>query len=157
MQNFFLTTLGYKSNNDQPIKQTTSVPKDLLSVPKDKRGKHNGHASADTKLIEEHIESFNPCIPHYRREHAPFRRYLTSDLNILKMHRDYLEKYPDNPVGRETYRKVVKKCNISFTMLGNEECEICTSASFHKKETSHDLIEDCVICKNFNSHKTEYT
>ena len=155
---FFLTTLGYQSNNDQAIKQTLSVEPGVLSVPKDGRGRHSSHRKVDTTLIKKHIESFNPAIPHYRREHAPYRRYLPSDLNISKMHKDYLEKHETEQVGRETYRKVVKQSNISFTPLGNEECEFCTSSLLHRKELKHDdEIEDCETCAQYRQHKREYS
>ena len=30
--------------------------------------------------IKQHIESYNPAVSHYRREHAPNRRYLDAHL-----------------------------------------------------------------------------
>lgn len=44
--------------------------------------------------INAHIESFNPQITHYRRERAPNRLYLPSDINMVLMHNDFKEKHP---------------------------------------------------------------
>ena len=45
----------------------------------------------NTKVTEECIEGFHPTTSHYRREHAPNRRYLPSDINTAFMHKDFLE------------------------------------------------------------------
>jgi len=41
------------------------------------------------------------------------------------MHDDYLEKFSDSPCFYETYRKCITAENISFTKLGEEQCEVC--------------------------------
>lgn len=75
---------------------------------------------------------FNPCVSHYRREHAPHRLYLPSDIKIKDMYTDYLRKHPDENVSYETYRKVVTDdMNISFNKLGHEECDTCTIQDRH--------------------------
>nr|CAI5819387.1 unnamed protein product [Callosobruchus analis] len=38
--------------------------------------------------IRNHINSFNPKAPHYRRSHAPNRKYLPADLSITQMYED---------------------------------------------------------------------
>jgi hypothetical protein len=63
----------------------------------------------------EHLESFHPCIPHYKRVHGPnHRRYLASDVTITAMYENFIEKF-DFVISRETYRKVVSDMNIEFT------------------------------------------
>jgi len=39
----------------------------------------------------DHIESFNPTISHYHREHAPNIRYLPTDVTITFMHQHFIE------------------------------------------------------------------
>jgi hypothetical protein len=46
-----------------------------------------------TTMIKEHIESYHPAVSHYRREHAPRRKYLPPELTINDMHKDFTEKH----------------------------------------------------------------
>jgi hypothetical protein len=57
----------------------------------DKIGRHPKYSKFDRELIKQHVESFSPSISHYRREYAPNRKYLPSDLTITKMDRFYLK------------------------------------------------------------------
>lgn len=152
---FFLTTLGFVESNDRILHGTFSDPKI------DKRGKHQKTPAFDRELLNEHVESFNPSEPHYRREHAPLRRYLPSDVTITMMHQHFCEKYPDKNVSYSLYRAHLKKMNISFATLGNEEFEVCESYKFHKKDTSHDAItqldSSCSDCEKYAIHHGKYT
>lgn len=50
--------------------------------------------------------------------------------------------------------------NISFTELGNEECEACEVYRLHKTETAHNaeiqIIEDCIVCEKWANHHVKY-
>lgn len=76
------------------------------------------------------------------------------------MHKDFCERHPDKHISYSLYRAHVKNMNISFTALGNEECEICEGYRLHKKATSHDafitLAADCTICSNWLIHHERY-
>jgi hypothetical protein len=100
--------------------------------------------------------SFKPCEPHYRRAHAPNRRYLPSDLNGNIMHNYFNDENPDNKVSHETYRKVIREMNIGFTLLGNEECEVCKTHQQHLKVVNQDHTEECELCVSFAAHKIRY-
>ena len=74
---FYLRILGYKYDS-----VITNIFRDMspnkIRPPYDKRGKHKPkHALTEEDLnqIDEHIESFGPTISHYRRSHAPLRRF----------------------------------------------------------------------------------
>jgi len=41
------------------------------------------------------------------------------------MPNDYLETFPYFPCSYEMYRKCISAENISFTKLGEEQCEVC--------------------------------
>ena len=41
------------------------------------------------------------------------------------MHNDYLQTFPNSPCSYEMYRKCISAKNISFTKLGEEQCEVC--------------------------------
>ena len=85
VQKFFLTTLGLTC--DKAV--TTAVScENAIRVAGDKRGKHepaNEFSDGVVENVKAHIESFHPAISHYRREHAPFRRYIsqTADSNQI--------------------------------------------------------------------------
>ncbi|KAJ8349295.1 hypothetical protein SKAU_G00244250 [Synaphobranchus kaupii] len=122
---FYLSTLGYHPNNDSLV--FSVIGNDLstaLAPPKDQRGKHVRVNKLDVKPLEEHIESFHPVISHYRREHAPFRCYLPSDITIKLMHSDFTGKATPAPMRPTEKRgiprnlchrgnKATKKRNIS--------------------------------------------
>ena len=73
------------------------------NLPLDKRGKHDTlHKILVHKIlvhkkskIQLHIESFNPAVTHYRRSHAPLRRYLPPELTIRLMFSDFKGKNPE--------------------------------------------------------------
>ena len=48
----------------------------------------------------------------------------------------------------DSYRKQVQQLNISFTKLGEEECEDCTFYNLHK----HTDPEECGICEEWKLH-----
>ena len=52
---------------------------------------------------------FSPTVSHYRREHAPNRLYLSSELTITDMHNDFLKKNPNMKMSYDSYRQVVSK------------------------------------------------
>ena len=124
MFDVFLSTLGYSS--DSVIKALVArMTPSKVSPPPSKRGKHapKHKLPQETKEdIEAHINKFNPAVSHYRREHAPLRKYLPSELSIREMYDDFNEK-SSGLIHYSTYQKVVQSMNIGFGKLGEEECE----------------------------------
>ena len=119
--------------------------------------KHGGNAVADSrgshapkhkmsvrteKAILEHIESFHPAVSHYRRKHAPLRRYLPPTLNVRKRHDLFTESLTTEKVSYPIYRKVFKAQNIGFTKLGEEECEDCEVFKQHKCQKKTTQVEN---------------
>ncbi|KAL0860407.1 hypothetical protein ABMA27_009801 [Loxostege sticticalis] len=154
-QLFFLTTLGYNRRNDKAVRNAVAENE----VPIDKRGINPNPKKINNDVITQHIESFNPTISHYRREHAPNKKYLPSDLTVRAMYDDFCDKYTNELNGRKIsydhYRKVVKDLNISFAKLGHEECEICEQYLIHnpKNDLRH---RNCMECRNYETHHTKY-
>jgi len=151
---FFLNTFGFKANNDSFVRRVLAGK----GVPKQKQPRGGGHNKIDKKRIEKHIESFLPEISHYRREHAPKRLYLPSDLSVTQMHKHFMENFNGN-CSLELYRREVKKKNISFAKLGLEECETCEHFKIHKNETAHDANNNkdcCRTCLAFHKHEKNY-
>ena len=149
---FFLTTLGFKKSNDSVISNLwpESAMNDI--APKeDGRGKHSTRKTVDKHLIRKHVETFNPGVSHYRREHAPNKLYLPSDISIKMMWENYEEKYPSFQCSYNVYRSVVsKEINISFTKLGVEQCELCLA--HEKAEHEHLSDESCSECDRWKEH-----
>lgn len=108
---FFLTTLGFKKTNDRVLDVLRHYPNGQIEAHDDNRGKKPTKKYIYQNLIDDHIESFNPTISHYRREHAPNIRYLPSDITIVLMHQLFLEKYPEPQfmISYDYYRNEVSK------------------------------------------------
>ncbi|XP_051947116.1 uncharacterized protein LOC127618595 [Xyrauchen texanus] len=105
-KNFFLATLGYHPTNDSLVLSVMRREMGNEEIPKDQRGRHTPGNKLDLQPLLDHIESFHPSASHYRREHAPHRRYLPSYISIKLMYADWLEK--GNRCSYETYRKAVR-------------------------------------------------
>ena len=78
---FFLHTHGYKHDTILTNMFKLMTPS-KIRPPGDRRGKHvPKHALSQETLAlnDEHIEAFQPETNHYRRAHAPLRRYLAPE------------------------------------------------------------------------------
>ena len=97
--------------------------------------------------------SHNPSISHYRRAHAPNRLYLSFELNAVQLWKDYCSKsVAAERVCYETYRKELRRLNVSFAKLGTEECDICLNfANSHKPEHT-EFLTDCSLCAEHQIH-----
>jgi len=105
---FFLTTLRYHPKNDAVITSLMkATPIGALTACEDRREKHPQARKSDGDAIKEHIYSYNFQISHYRRKHAPLRKYLPSDITVTDMHKDLVEKYPHKKCCYQSYRKHV--------------------------------------------------
>ena len=136
-KSMFMSTLGFKS--DKVL--TTAMKSTVLGFDSgDKRGRHapkHKLSDEDLAIIRCHIQSFNPCISHYRREHAPNRLYLPPELTAADMHTDYedeCKKDGRKSVTYQRYCKEIGKMNISFAKTGDEKCEDCEEHNMHMKE-----------------------
>lgn len=156
---FYLSTLGYEWSNDSFIRATVGKKNYLNPIPQmSAQGKHAKTPMIDRQRIIDHINSFNPTIHHYRRSHAPKRKYLPSDLTIKAMHENYIgEKLGE--CSYDLYRTVVSKdLNISFAQLGHEECETCEVYELHDKtHPGKPLDFQCETCNGYPGHKERYT
>ena len=73
------------------------------------------------------------------------------------MHDDYISIYLESPVHYNVYREYIKKYNIGFTKLGEEECESCIEHGLHLKDVNnHDGAvndnESCEVCLYREQH-----
>lgn len=154
---FFLQTLGYKSSNNKVILRALKNRNQFNFQSKlSERGKkrQNEAFQKQTQAILAHVESFHPTSSHYRRVHAPNRRYLPDELNLVLMHKDFIEKHESyQHVKYETYRKAFQGTNITICKLGHEECEECEKVNNHDPEHSKEKLKDgCDDCKKWSDH-----
>ena len=87
---FLLSTLGYRRSH---VVDWLFKKHDGKAVA-DRRGSHeplHKMSTCTVNAVIAHIESFHPAISHYRRKHAPLRRYLPPTLNITKMYELFKE------------------------------------------------------------------
>lgn len=97
--------------------------------PIDKRGKHSKRPlklSDDThNKIKEHISSFKGRGSHYSIKDSQ-KKYLSEELNIIKMWEMFKNMYPGNKASYETYRTIfTKEFNIGFGYPRTDTCSIC--------------------------------
>jgi len=107
----FLQTLGY--TNDSVVTELVAImAKDLCGkFVKKNRGRPQIDV-IDRKNIIDHINSYHPYVPHYRRYNTP------------NMFDDFTTKNP-NCCDLETYRTTLKKQNISLNKPKAGDCEDC--------------------------------
>lgn len=106
---------------------TLKQAKEGISPKQDMRGRHTAHNVINRDDIKANILKYNPCVSHYRREHAPNRKYLPSELSIAQMYSDFQKEQRDSiKCSYDLFRTVIAEMNISFVKLGHEECERCT-------------------------------
>lgn len=136
-QKFFLSTLGYGNANvlTSLRKSLTDPNGNKLLIPKeDQRGRHPPPNKKDKNLLIAHINSYNPLRSHYRREHAPNRKYLPPDLSIIAMHNDYNNTHADAKVSYEVYRQIIDKLNIGFYEATPDKCGFCQEKELNDSE-----------------------
>lgn len=134
--------------------KTPSKTPGPLAPPEDKRGRHEPANKLDMAPLIQHIGSFHPSASHYRREHAPLRWYLPGDITMKLMFSDFIEK--GNRCSCETYRKAVKSLNISFTKLGEEECECCLLQHQHvRADHQGEAVQNCEQCDRRQNHHSQ--
>lgn len=144
---FFLKTLDI-SNRRFITAVLKKMPFMNMTLVKDGRGR----APPGTKIpedarqkIKDHINSFPTFKSHYSRKDAPFRRYLSPDLNTAKMYSLYKQKCElngDKPVKEHFFRQIFNNnCNLSFYKLRSDTCNLC------------DKLENLIKTENNGSEK----
>lgn len=94
----------------------------------DKRGCHFNRPRSvpeDTKeVIREHINSFPKQESHYSRGKST-KEYLSENLNLTKMYKLFLEKYPEKKISARTYRAEFVKFRLRFGAPRSDTCTVC--------------------------------
>ena len=144
---FYLTTLGFAAMNSDAVTSAVTTGNGVVGDT-DKRGRLGREPRVTEDDIRKHIWTFKPIKHHYRYEHAPNRYYLSADVTVTSMYHDFVtgRSPEEGQCSFETYRKVIKKMNISFTRLAGEECSKCSSQIQHNAETlGNSRTADCEV------------
>ena len=139
----FMNTLGYSADKFLTVALRSSVSED-------RRGSHNHsyHSIPEQSdlFMQEHINTFEPGISHYRREHVPHRLYVDPSLSISDMYESYIKHCggkAEKALSLSSYNRKLKSRNISFAKLGHEECEICIKHEEHECTATETACECC--------------
>ena len=145
-------SLGYSTDRFLTIALSSSVTED-------RRGSHDHsyHTISEQSdlFMQEHVNTFEPGISHYRLEHVPHRLYVDPLLLICDMYESYKKhcaEKEEKALSLSSYSRKIKSTNISFAKLGHEECEICIKHEEHKctaTESQNVLCE----CHRQEEHK----
>lgn len=95
----------------------------------DLRGKHSNRPHKikddDITLAKQHIASFPSQESHYGRNSSK-KLCLNPDLNISKMHKMFLQKYPESKVNLHRYRMIFNEnFNLRFGVPRSDTCTVC--------------------------------
>ena len=88
----FISTLGHK--NDKFVH--AAFKSESVEDERGRAKKTSRFTPVQREIVNGHIDSFHPCISHYRRKHAPNRLYLDNALTVTAMYDDYKQKVPSN-------------------------------------------------------------
>lgn len=154
---FFLKTLGYKSDSVIMELRKAAKKAPLLGLVKENRGRKKNDKRCNYRLIENHLNSYNPCVAHYRRHNTPNARYLPMGLKLKDLYSDFKSKNP-NVCSKETYRKTMIDLGISLHTPENDICDDCAYFDKVKTEfqaTGEEMPED--IKRKYEEHSTKAT
>ena len=170
----FLHTLGARTDGilKRFVEAKARSPAESIYPCKEKRGRKKVSTNPTRDAVIEHINSFNPVSSHYRREHAPHRRYLEAHMTIQSMCKSFqkfkkyikcqvlnfkllilninilfLALYQDfvskgHEISYESYRQIFASENIGFGENRTDDCEVCLQFERHKHEIPQDHVTE---------------
>lgn len=121
-ESFFLHTVGYR-NDKLVLTDLQNIQQDgdiIVGTTGDKRGRHeptNQKSGDHRDKVVNHIEAYRPQVSHYKREHAPNRRYLPSELTVTLMYNQFKDSQlagSESVCSYAYFFGVFKSLNISF-------------------------------------------
>ena len=148
----FLATLGLKHDAMVTCYLRKKMQKGTECALKDERGRADSLALMMTRNIRQHIESFHPQVSHYRRKHAPLRRYLEPSLSVWTMWKEFLHS-----IGRVSYSKywkVFRAQRITFGSPNADLCEIYEENKEHRRDRGVHSLADCEQCSIHAIHQS---
>ena len=166
---FFLNTLGFTNSTcvDVALKNAVKTDNTVFNTTPDRRGRcepSNKLPEGYQESVISHIESYRPQVSHYRREHAPNRRYLPTNLSVAQMHTDFIQN-KSLKCSYQYYHQIFHTLNITFSPPSNDKCKRCddherahpkpTTASTHESANEEHKCEECEcdLCEGYIDHR----
>ena len=128
-------------------------------------------------LIQSHIESFHPAVPHYRRAHTPLRRYLIlkTVIQMWGAKTELIRRVTQNErCVCKIRRGMCHKFSLHLHKLLSNENEMCERENLPSYNPPTDLIsqvdswaetlltdskiflkDDCDVCNRWKLHATQ--
>uniref|UniRef100_A0A6P7FH22 Uncharacterized protein LOC114327924 n=1 Tax=Diabrotica virgifera virgifera TaxID=50390 RepID=A0A6P7FH22_DIAVI len=126
----FCETFGVSGRRVQILAEKIGCDDESL---KDKRGGKRQRREPEWKeKIINYISSIPEQNSHYDRSDAPNRKYLPTELNVVKLYKGFLEKYcadsTEPPVSRQWFNDIfLTEFNLSFKPPRVDTCPTCDS------------------------------
>lgn len=130
-QSFFISALGISKNRLNTVAKVI----DAGNGPKEKRGGDKiSHKSEEKKIkIRDFVGKLKGRESHYNR-HKSKRIYLSADLSIAKLCRQFNEQHPDDKTSLSMFTRVfVNDFNVGFSSPASDVCGMCTRLKRMKK------------------------
>ncbi|KAE8749578.1 hypothetical protein FOCC_FOCC003566 [Frankliniella occidentalis] len=133
----FLGTLGETDRFVRNVVDNKSHSKSGITTD-DRRGKKTPpHALSLTnkaEAINKHILSYPAYVSHYCRAKTGETKYLSSDLSVAEMYRQYTEDENNPTVSLSTYTQQFKKTGLKFHPPQTDGCDTCDTMDTAIKE-----------------------
>ena len=110
-----------------------------------RHGSKNPVHKIDHQIVHEDIEQYHLSVPHYRREHAPLRRYLHGELSLPEMYPHFMDT-GKMKMSYNTSYKAYTELNISFVKPEMR------NVKFVQNMTSN-CLNECTFYKKYFGHK----
>ena len=173
-QKAFCDVFGFGPKRLQVLRQ--KIKASVTSVEPDKRGKHGNQPRVNEdlrQLVKDHIQSFPARSSHYSRADNHGRLYLSADLSIVRLYRNFLEKHDSEYVKLEEenlrlkmlhkpllklrkplvsqhfYHDIfVNDYNIHFGYPRTDTCSTCDSLRIKISEAAADVVKQNFMSRN---------
>ena len=140
-QKTFLATFGFKHTKVLEV-VVGGIHRDGVSYfPKERRG-GNQRKEVDKESLRMHIESYKPCVAHYRRYNAPYTRYISREISVKDMWEDFRERFPEENCSLCSYGEMLRAMKISNKMPKSDVCEYCNVFKLEDSEGSATDLEE---------------
>ncbi|CAG4937176.1 unnamed protein product [Parnassius apollo] len=126
---------------------------------KDRRGGKRQRREPQWKeKIIEYIKSIPAQESHYSRNDAPNRKYLPTELSVVKLYKGFLEKHRDGstkpPVSRQWFNEIfLTEFNLSFKPPRVDTCPTCDSSKIEIDTAPTEVVKDLAKQKLDFHHK----
>ncbi len=180
-QRAFCAVHGFGPKRLLVLRRKITSDESTTGIEPDRRGKHsNRHVVSDEvrELVRDHIRSFPARQSHYSRKDNSGRVYLSAELSIVRLYRDFLQKHDPEYIELEeenrrreimhqppqTLRKplvsehfyhdiFVTEFNIHFGYPRSDTCSRCDDLTLQIEEASSES-EKVQLQEKLDAHQT---